>query len=104
MLLALISLLAFATQLGVSWMLAGTPGAQMLLFGTLAPIGKLELALIFTADIPASTVLMFTAPRLLIDRETLPEVLVRGPRAVLHHPGPVSILLVTMFLSVALAP
>lgn len=104
MALATISLVAFGTQIGVAWVLAGTPAVEMLLFAVRVPIDSWTLALILAAGVPISTLLMFAAPRVLLNRETLAQALIGGPRAVLQYVGPMSILMLLTWLIVVLAP
>lgn len=103
--LSVIQIAGFATQVGVAWLMLGSAGVDMLLLATPpAEISALELGMIFAAGVPASTLLTFTTPRLLLDRQGLSTALFGGVAAVLQHLRPVALLALLTAILVGMAP
>lgn len=102
--LSLIQLVAFGSQLLVAWWLLGSAGLSLLLLAEPVPVSTFQLGLILMAGIPISTALIFTTPRLVIDRQTLGQAIVGGLDAARRHAGALSLLALLNASLVGLAP
>ena len=103
--LSVVRIAGFACQVVVAWLVLGAAGVDMLLLAIPpAEISGLELGLILAAGVPASTLLMFTEPRLLLDRQGLSAALSGGVAVVLQHLRPVALLALLTAILVGLAP
>jgi hypothetical protein len=103
--LSVVQIAGFASQVVVGWLMLGSAGVDMLLLAIPpAEISALELGLIFAAGVPANTLLIFTVPRLLLDRRELSAALSGGVAVVLRHLCPVALLALLTAILVGLAP
>jgi len=103
--LSIVQIAGFASQVVVGWLMLGAAGVDMLLLAIPpAEISALELGLIFAAGVPANTLLIFTMPRLLLDRQGLSSALSGGVAVVLENLRPVALLALLTAILVGLAP
>lgn len=105
--LAFVQLLTYLVQVGVGRLVLG-PGAVELLVLAQATndeiAGEFQLGFILAAGVPLSTLVMFAAPLLLIERQSLGEALITSIRLCFRHALPISMLASLTMLLVFVAP
>lgn len=105
--LAIASLLIYLVQLVVGYLVLGPGAVDLLVFAQATggtPTGPFQLGLIFASGVPLSTLVMFAAPLLLIDRYPLGAALLTSVRLCMRHAVPVTLLAAFTMLLVFLAP
>lgn len=105
--LALVLLLVYVTQIAVGYLVIGPATVDLLILGdstTAAALGKFQSALILSAGVPLSTLLMFAAPLLLIEKLPLTQALRGSFRMVARNAMAICWLAVTTAVVVFLAP
>jgi hypothetical protein len=105
--LALISLFVHLLQVAVGRLVLGPGAIDLLAFANPdagVAASSWELGLIFSAGIPASTLLMFAPPLMLIEGMSAGRSVVASVRLVVRHAGPMGLLALLTMTLVFLAP
>jgi hypothetical protein len=105
--LAAVMFLAYGMQVACGYLILGPQAIDLLVFADLteAPsLSSAQLALILSAGIPLSTLLMFAAPLMLIDELPLKEALVSSVSLVLRHAFAMTMLALLMIFLIAMGP
>lgn len=102
--LSVVQMAGFGAQLLVGWFAFGRPGLEMLLLAKPMPVPAIQLGLIMAVAIAVNMLLVFTTPRLLLDRESLGRALAGGLAAARRCAGALGLLAFFNALLIALAP
>lgn len=105
--LAFVQLLAYLVQVGVGRLMLGPAAVELLVLAqtTTQPIaGEFQLGVVLAAGVPLSTLVMFAAPLLLIERLSLGSALMTSIRLCFRHALPISLLASLTMLLVFMAP
>lgn len=105
--LAFVQLLAYLVQVGVGRLILGPGAVELLVLAQAADqvsASEFQLGFVLAAGVPLSTLVMFAAPLLLIERLSLGKALMTSIRLCFRHALPVSLLASLTMLLVFAAP
>jgi len=105
--LAVVQLLVFLVQVAAGRLLLGPGALDLLVFARATsdlPPGEFQIGLILAAGVPLSTIMMFSAPLILIDRYSLGPALLTSIRLCLRNAAPMVLVAMMMMLVFFISP